>query len=83
VTCDPNPNSPLKFKESQGEFLKNFKNFDQRSLTLFLLLNLTFCTSLAVISSNNKPLLFPCGNLRKETIPLEMEKAGIIIYILM
>ena len=30
---------------------------------------------LAIKPSSN-PLLFPCGNLRRETIPSEMTKAG-------
>ncbi|XP_031555733.1 uroporphyrinogen-III synthase-like [Actinia tenebrosa] len=30
-----------------------------------------------VITAGNQPLLFPCGNLRRETIPQEMKNAGI------
>ncbi|XP_015772125.1 PREDICTED: uroporphyrinogen-III synthase-like [Acropora digitifera] len=29
------------------------------------------------VRQGHDPLLFPCGNLRRETIPTEMEKAGI------
>jgi len=28
------------------------------------------------VRQGHDPLLFPCGNLRRETIPTEMEKAG-------
>ncbi|XP_074615565.1 uroporphyrinogen-III synthase-like isoform X4 [Acropora palmata] len=34
-------------------------------------------TAKAAVRQGHDPLLFPCGNLRRETIPTEMEKAGI------
>ncbi|XP_067036847.1 uroporphyrinogen-III synthase-like isoform X4 [Acropora muricata] len=32
---------------------------------------------ISAVRQGHDPLLFPCGNLRRETIPTEMEKAGI------
>ena len=36
-----------------------------------------FATNLfEAVEPGSNPLLFPCGNLRRETIPVEMAKAG-------
>lgn len=34
---------------------------------------------LQAVEPGSNPLLFPCGNLRRETIPVEMAKAGIVL----
>ena len=40
--------------------------------------NILFILYIAITPDSN-PLLFPCGNLRRETIPTAMAKAGTVV----